>query len=94
MKQPERIIPNIVSHRVGELAYFDSVHGMLPCKVIDVLEEGKGSILNRGLIQIKFTAHRPGYKKGDTYLTSASNVIPRDHYKRGVIMVNYEWRKS
>lgn len=71
---------------VGDLAYFDSFHGLIPCKVIEVdtppsLTHDLGT-----RVTVKVTADRsPVYKRGETIITDcATRVVPRCRiYTRG-----------
>lgn len=63
---------------LGDLAYYDSFTGLIPCKVLDV-ENGWAT-------EIKITATRGGYKKGERlYGFSPRHVIRRAqiHVKNG-----------
>lgn len=58
--------------RVGSLAYFDSLGGAVPCKVISIF-------LVRGTphVRVKFTATRGAFKRGEGWTAFSHNVVPR-----------------
>lgn len=57
-------------HTTGELAYIDSFSGLIPCKVMDIAEDGKEMI-------VRVTANRPGWYRGDICLKFPKDIIPR-----------------
>ena len=67
---------------VGNLAYFDSFAGMVPCWIMTIVgPSGVPSTSQR--ITIKFTAKRGPYKRGETLETFGLHVCPRGAAKFG-----------
>lgn len=68
-----------VLHYVGELAYFEAFGaGLVPCKVIGV-QEGYN---RETLVQVRLTASRSGYRRGEVLLHPAQYIVPRANYRR------------
>jgi hypothetical protein len=66
----------MLSLTVGNLAYFDSFAGLVPCWIVAVVgPAGHPSTAQR--VTVKFTAARGPYKRGETYETSGLHVCPR-----------------
>jgi len=59
-----------MKYPLSGLAWFDSLTGMIPCKVL-----GPGSV--QGKIRIKITANRPPHKRGEVFETISTHVVPR-----------------
>ena len=85
--------------KANELAYIDTLcSGLVPCKVLEVVETGSGEYATAGNIKVKITAKRRGYFVGDVVKhNAASKIIPRSHvYKSGgKYRINscYRWTK-
>lgn len=83
-------------YRAGELAYYDTFSGLIPCKVIEVILWGSGKTIQSGKVKIKLTADRQAYKRGEILEVTADNVIPRNHIRTSSgkykINVYYEWK--
>ena len=79
-------------HRAGELAYWDTFAGLVPCKVLAIVQDGKTLTLNA---RIRLTADRGPYKRGEITLVRASHVAPRSSIrkrKHGTrIVEDYMW---
>lgn len=63
--------------RVGCLAYYDSLSGLIPCKVLSISGEN-GHASSEQDVTVKLTANRKAYKRGEVITQSALWVIPRD----------------
>lgn len=65
----------------GMLAYFDSLRGVMPCRVLSIKggnTPGKPELTTSNIrVKVEFTAPRPGYRRGDTIESSALWVVPR-----------------
>jgi hypothetical protein len=69
--------------KAGELAYFDSFSGLIPCKVLSIKgESGRANSTQEVTFQI--TASLGPYKRGELMRSNALRVVPRDAIK---------WRK-
>ena len=71
--------------KAGELAYYDSFAGLIPCKVVRVfIERVELSYGNLGSprAEIVLTAARPGYKRGEAIQAVAHHVVPRRAVRR------------
>jgi hypothetical protein len=65
--------------RAGSLAYWDSMSGMIPCKVTAI--EGKsGAASSDQTVAFRLTADRGAYKRGERFECWALHVVPRDAY--------------
>lgn len=77
-------------HKIGELAYFDSMTGLVPCKTIGLADTALGK-----LISIKVTANTRLYKRGETLEFSEGHIVPRCNIRRRkyktVIVGEWEW---
>ena len=62
--------------KTGCLAYFDSFAGLVPCKVESVQREANG-LIHTVRVQVRFTATRGAYKRGESHTESALWVFPR-----------------
>lgn len=84
-------------HTAGELAYFDSFAGLIPCKVVSVNDAADSEFLGLS-ITVKLTADRGSYRRGEVIESDALHVIPRG-YVRGLrsrsstprILSGYRW---
>lgn len=85
--------------KAGELAYIDTLcSGLVPCKVLEVVQPGSGEYATVGNIKVKITAKRRRYFIGDIIKhNSASKIIPRSHIRKsgGKYRINsfYQWTK-
>lgn len=77
--------------RTGALACYDSMCGMLPCKVLAIrpnvlVAHGEpapncdGPASNRQMVTVRLTADRPPWKKGEVLEAWGLRVVPRDAY--------------
>ena len=91
---------NINQFKAGQLAYIDTLcSGLVPCKVLEVVEPGSGRSATAGNIKIEVTEKRRGYFVGCVVKhNSASEIIPRSHVRKSGsgyrINVNYNWVRS
>lgn len=67
--------------RVGDLAYYDSLVGMFPCRVLGIRGES-GAPGSAQSVRVKLTAKRNGWPVGAEFETQGLNVIPRAAYFR------------
>ena len=89
-------------HYPGELAYFDSFTGLIPCKITGYDEpvyHSSGVEYAPAKLWGIVTANRPGgWYKGEILHDVAYNFIPRDsvHMRDGkyTIRDNYTWCKN
>lgn len=83
--------------KAGQLAYLDTLcSGLVPCKVLEVVEPGSGKYATTGNIKVRVTAKRRGYFVGCIVKhNAASKIIPRSHVRKSGsghrINVNYNW---
>lgn len=62
----------VKTYRRGTLAYYDTFAGLVPCKVMEVLDDNK--------VKIKVTVAHGAYKRGETIFGVGTNwVVPRPH---------------
>lgn len=60
----------------GTAAYYDTLQGLIPCKVLEITETGVGFRVGpRNIIKFKLTADRGAYKKGEI-LTADARLVP------------------
>lgn len=82
---------------VGELAYADIPRaGLIPCKVVEIHVAGCGRWASGGKIEVRITANRGVYKRGERITCSACDVIPRKMARINrngftVVDVRYSW---
>ena len=73
-------------HSIGTLAYFDSLYGMIKCKV---------TAIQGNKITAKVTAEHNGYKVGEVINSKSHSVVPRtsvfQRNYRMMIRNNYIW---
>ena len=94
-------ICNLKEYRAGTLAYIDSLHGLVPCKVIEVkkYKQDYFPFCTEVNIHVIVTAARPGYFKGehiilwhdDTIIPRASVYRSRQHCGQYRVRNNYTW---
>jgi hypothetical protein len=65
--------------RTGDLAYFDSLCGVIPCRVLSIRGES-GPASSASTARIELTAARPGYPKGEELEVWTLHVVPRAAY--------------
>ena len=80
-----------LKHYAGELAYLDTISGLVPCKVLNIMNLDPFS----KNIRVKITANRKGYKKNETVEVKYRTVVPRKSVvtRQGKLMIipNYIW---
>ena len=73
------------------LAYYNSLRGLIPCKVTAITDDNLGM-----RFALKLTASRYPFTRGDVLLDcSAHNVIPRHAVRRrrySAAILPYSWR--
>ena len=73
-------------HHAGELAYYDSFLGLIPCKVISVTEQ---------IITVRITANRKGFYKGEiiSKRPGIASIVPRSnvHTRAGMYRINCQF---
>lgn len=68
--------------RVGALAYFDGLHGLVPCKVLRI-DGPSGRASSAQLVTFRVTAARGHWPRGEISTTCGLHVLPRAaRYKR------------
>lgn len=77
-------------HYVGEVAYFDTIgFGLVPCKAVD--SDGRN-------VQIRITATRGAYHRGEKMVTTGYKVPPRSSVfvRSGIYHIrnDYHWEAS
>ena len=82
-------------HHTGDLAYYDSFDGMIPCKILDIEDRFDQGNMTHKYITARITATRKGWKKGDLYTARDYRFIPRNcvHVKDGNYLIrnNFTW---
>ena len=77
-------------NKIGELAFWDTSCGMIPCKVLSVREDPTGK-----KVKIRLTASRGAYKKGEVREESTFWVVPRGNvrrHKNGIMIIGgWNW---
>ena len=67
--------------RTGDLAYYDSFTGLIPCKVLSIHgSSGVASTAQR--VEVRLTAKRGGYDIGERVTTAGLHVVPRNSANR------------
>jgi hypothetical protein len=62
--------------KTGDLAYFDSFAGLVPCKIIAMT--GRSGIASTAQeIVLRLTARRGAYRRGEVVLTTGLHAVPR-----------------
>jgi hypothetical protein len=85
--------PDPTPHHAGELAYADTFSGLVPVKVTRVHVQQSGIPgLSHVMVDVRVTADRPGWKRGDTETLGSLWVVPRGSVRRGRIRNDYVWR--
>ncbi|HKU17677.1 MAG TPA: hypothetical protein VJP80_00210 [Candidatus Saccharimonadales bacterium] len=65
--------------RVGDLAYYDGLYGIRPCKVM-AITGNTGAPSSDQCVTIRFTATCSGWRRGDEMRCFGFRVIPRAAY--------------
>lgn len=87
----------LVKHYPGELAFYNSFSGLIPCKVLSVLSLNLDN--NPTKVKIITTAKRAGgWLKGEIIECPTYHVVPREsvfmHCGQFKIRNNYEWKDT
>jgi hypothetical protein len=72
------------------LAYFDSLSGLVPCRILAVGDWSDGASQAR----IQFTATRGPYQKGRVETHPLRRIVPRDAIRRrkySKVILPYSW---
>jgi hypothetical protein len=72
----------MLSLKVGNLAYFDSFAGLVPCWIVAIVGPA-GNPSTEQRVTVKFTAKRGPYKRNETIETSGLRVCPRGAARLG-----------
>lgn len=64
------------------LAYFDSLSGLIPCRIDLWVTPYRLFLGAPTAMNITFTASRGPFKRGEHYTTPASHVVPRSAVRR------------
>jgi hypothetical protein len=67
--------------RAGDLAYYDSMAGMIPCKVISI-RGVSGAPSSESSALVRTTAKRNGWPIGTEFDTWTLHVVPRAAFKQ------------
>lgn len=62
--------------RTGDLAYFDTFSGLIPCKVLGITG-ASGRASSSQTVRFKLTASRGAYRRGEYLESDGLHVIPR-----------------
>lgn len=62
--------------RTGDLAYYDALTAIIPCKVLSIRGES-GAPGSQSSVRIKTTAARNGWPKGTEFDSFSHHVVPR-----------------
>ena len=67
----------------GILGYLDTFAGLIPCRVV--------AVKSRSDVQVKLTANRGAYRRGEVLESTASLVVPRGcvHVRCGQYRIRY-----
>lgn len=82
-----------ISKAIGTLAYFDSFGGLVPCRIVRVVETS----CHQTAVFVKLTASRGPYARNETVQTSISRVVPRSSIRRRkytTIIMPYSWKEE
>lgn len=66
--------------KTGDLAYFDTFSGCIPCKVVKITGES-GSAASSQAVVVVLTAGRGAYKRGERHAAWGLHVAPRKSVK-------------
>lgn len=85
MKTVPQNIVAINVFQVGDLAYYDSFSGLIPCKVLAVNDAMAGKELagfsSFCRVSVRLTAKRGAWEKGEVVESDALKVVPRTHIR-------------
>ncbi len=77
-------------HKIGELAYFDSLSGLVPCKTVSLAETPLAKF-----VTVRVTAKTKLYKRGEILEQPQTRIVPRCNIRRRkyktVIVGEWEW---
>lgn len=81
------MVPNLA---VGQLAYYDTFNGAIPCKVLHITGQSNQPISSVD-VKFKLTAARGAWKKGEIITCSSLWVFPRKarHQRNGVYRIGH-----
>ncbi len=74
--------PYPLTLEVGNLAYYDTFSGMIPCWIVSIDGPG-GNPSTAQTVTIKLTAKRGAYRRGEVLQTSGLHVCPRSAARFG-----------
>jgi hypothetical protein len=98
MRTRQQILAQCQAFPAGTSAFYDAHIAVLPCTVLEVLEEGSGYFVCEGRLRIKVTEARGPYRKGEVMEVTAYHTFPRTHRRlRGFhYRINpwYKWVKG
>ena len=81
----------MTKHYAGELAYWDTFAGLVPCKVLEI----RSNELDRLSLRVKLTATRGAYKRGEVAWVRSRAIVPRGSVRtrnhKHLIVADYEW---
>jgi hypothetical protein len=63
--------------RSGDLAYYDSFAGLIPCKVIHITGHTSETATSEADVTVRLTATRGAYRKGETLSGWSLHIVPR-----------------
>lgn len=79
-----------MKRKIGELAYFDSLSGLVPCKTVSLAETPLAKF-----VTVRVTANRKIYKKGEILEQPQTRIVPRTNvYRRDwkkMILGTWDW---
>lgn len=81
---------NCLVYGAGALAYLDTFAGMVPCRVLEVIEPGNGIRCSSGRLRIRLMRTVGAYKQGEILEWSCDHVVPRAHR----VLRGYHYRIS
>jgi hypothetical protein len=94
----QETLDNCQSFKAGTSAFYDAHVAVVPCKVLEVLEEGSGVFVCAGRLRIRLTESRGPYREGEEMEVKAYHTFPRKHrVLRGYhyrINPRYKWVKN
>jgi hypothetical protein len=84
-------------YRAGGFAYLDGFAGLVPVKVIDVIQGGRGGLVGKGRLKCKVTENKAGYSRGEIIFGTTSRIVPRKQVIRRKfryhVLTNYRWER-
>lgn len=75
--------------RVGDLAFFDTFSGMVPCKVTGIAGRS-GPASSAQIVRFTLTGKRGAYRKGEKLESSGLHVVPRGAVKANGWLRSYQ----